>query len=271
MRSHKEQAIDNNIIKTLESFKLSGKALLLAKLILNDKETQAIQEYANTVSIVRLGINDHGPVHMRIVVQNILKMAKLLKDAGIKTSLEKEEVGNFEDSLMAMMLAGMFHDAGMGVGRQGHETHSTYIAYPIISRLIAGIYEKDIYKQVVIRSIALEGIAGHMGNRTIHSLEAGLVQIADGCDMTMGRARIPMAINDTPKTGYIHQISASSIEKVKITAGKEKPIRIDVSMSSEVGLFQVEEVLLVKIAASTAKPYIELYAQVREEEAKQYL
>ena len=271
MRSHKEQAIDNKIIKTLESFNLTGKALSLAKLIINDDEVQAIQEYANTVSIVRLGINDHGPVHMRIVVQTILKMAKLLKDAGIKTNLEKEEIGSFEDSLMAMMLAAMFHDAGMSIGRQEHERHSAYIAYPIISKLMADIYKEDIYKQVIIRSIALEGISGHMGNRTIHSLEAGLVQVADGCDMTKGRARIPMAINDIPKTGHIHQYSASSIEKVNITAGKEKPIRIDVSMSSEVGLFQVEEVLLVKIAASTAKPYIELYAKVREEEAKQYL
>jgi metal-dependent HD superfamily phosphatase/phosphodiesterase len=42
-------------------------------------------------------------------------------------------------------------------------------------------------------------------------------------------------------------------------------------MSSEVGLFQVEEVLLGKIAASTAKPYIELYAQVQGGEPKRYL
>jgi metal-dependent HD superfamily phosphatase/phosphodiesterase len=42
-------------------------------------------------------------------------------------------------------------------------------------------------------------------------------------------------------------------------------------MSSEVGLFQVEEVLLAKIAASTAKPCVELYAQLREEAPKRYL
>jgi metal-dependent HD superfamily phosphatase/phosphodiesterase len=42
-------------------------------------------------------------------------------------------------------------------------------------------------------------------------------------------------------------------------------------MSSEVGLFQVEEVLLNKIANSTAKPHIELFAQVRDENPKKYL
>jgi metal-dependent HD superfamily phosphatase/phosphodiesterase len=42
-------------------------------------------------------------------------------------------------------------------------------------------------------------------------------------------------------------------------------------MSSEVGLFQVEEVLLGKIAASTVKGYIELYALLEGGEPKRYL
>jgi metal-dependent HD superfamily phosphatase/phosphodiesterase len=42
-------------------------------------------------------------------------------------------------------------------------------------------------------------------------------------------------------------------------------------MSSQVGLFQVEEVLLGKIAASTVKNHIELYAQVNQDEKRRYL
>jgi len=42
-------------------------------------------------------------------------------------------------------------------------------------------------------------------------------------------------------------------------------------MSSEVGLFQVEEVLMHKVEKSTAKQHIELYAQVGKEKAKRYL
>ncbi len=121
------------------------------------------------------------------------------------------------------------------------------------------------------RSLALECISGHMGNRPVYSLEAGIVQVADGCDMTKGRARISMSLSHTPRTGTIHQYSANSIEKVLFEKGKEKPIQIKVSMSSEVGIFQVEEVLLTKIANSTAKPYIELYAYVEGEEPKRYL
>lgn len=271
MKSPKELALDTKLIEMVEAFHLSGKALKGIKLLLKDEEVQAAQEYANTVSIVRLGFNDHGPVHMRTVAINAIIMLNLLRQAGIKTSLEKDECGDFEDSLTAAIFAAMLHDLGMSIGRQDHELLSACLVYPSLDRLLAQIYAGNIYKRVMIRSLALEGITGHMGNRTVSSLEAGVVQVADGCDMTKGRARIPMALNQAPRAGHIHQYSAGSIEEVRISAGKEKPIRVEVLMSSEVGFFQVEEVLLAKIAASTAKPFVELYAQVRDGPAKQYL
>ena len=271
MRSQKELALDMKIIETLTGMALSGKAAATAKLIIEDDEIQAVQEYANTVSIMRLRYNDHGPVHMRTVALNAAVMMGLLRGAGIKTSLEREECGVFEDSLIAVIIAAFLHDIGMSVGRQDHELHSAYMAYPMIDKILRRIYEGNIQKQATARSLALEGISGHMGNRVIHSLEAGIVLIADGCDMTKGRARIPMAIASVPKVGDIHQYSANSIEEVRLSKGADHPIRIEVLMSSEVGLFQVEEVLLGKIGASTAKTYVELYALVQDREPKRYL
>jgi metal-dependent HD superfamily phosphatase/phosphodiesterase len=271
MKSPKELALDSKLTEMAAAFHLSGTALKGIKVLLSDEEVQAAQEYANTVSIVRLGYNDHGPVHMRTVAVNALTMLNLLRQAGIKTSFEKDECGDFEDSLTAVIFAAMLHDLGMGLGRQDHELHSAYLAYPILDRLLGLVYGTNVYKRVMVRAMALEGIFGHMGNRTVSSIEAGVVQVADGCDMTKGRARIPMALGSAPRAGNIHQYSANSIEDVRIDTGREKPIRIGILMSSEVGLFQVEEVLMGKIAASTAKPFIELYAQVREEEPKRYL
>jgi metal-dependent HD superfamily phosphatase/phosphodiesterase len=271
MRSQKEQSLDKKLVGAVEELNFSGKALETAKLITTDGEIQATQEYANNVSIVRLGYNDHGPVHMRTVTLNAITMMDLLRQAGIKTSVEKEGVGDFEDSLIAVMLAAMLHDLGMGISRQDHEFHSAYLAAPMLDRILSKIFPENMQKKTMIRFLALEGISGHMGNRIIHSLEAGVVQVADGCDMTKGRARIPIAMNQSPRVGHIHQYSANSIEEVRISRGQEKPICIKVGMSSEVGFFQVEEVLLNKIAASTAKPHIELYAQVQGEEDKKYL
>ena len=271
MRSPKELDTDIQLIDMVDAFHLSGKAMTGLKLMLASEEIQASQEYANTVSIIRLGYNDHGPVHMRTVALNAVIMFDLLKKAGIKTSLETDGCGDFEDSLLAVLIASMLHDLGMSMGRQEHELHSMTLAIPIIDRLLAEIYKDNMHKRVMIRALSLEGIRGHMGSISVSSLEAGVIQVADGCDMTKGRARIPISLSHATKAGHIHQYSANSIEEVRISTGAEKPIRIDVQMSTEVGLFQVEEVLMQKIAGSTAKPHIELYAQVRDENERRYL
>jgi metal-dependent HD superfamily phosphatase/phosphodiesterase len=264
-------SLNKKIIERVGAMVPPGAVLEIANLLLQDAEIQALQDYANNVSIKRLRYNDHGPVHMRTVALNALIMMGLLRGAGIPTSLETEDAGGFEDSLAAVLLAAMLHDAGMSVGRQDHEVHSCYLAYPIMDRILAQVFSGSVEKRVIVRSLALEGISGHMGNRAVYSLEAGVILVADGCDMQKGRARIPMALSERPKVGDIHKYSANSIEDVKIEKGKEKPIRIDIAMSSEVGLFQIEEVLLPKIAASAAKPYIELYALINQNESKRYL
>jgi len=271
MKSPRELNIDITLIDLFDSLNLSGGAMKCLKLLLANEEIQAQQEYANTVSIIRLGYNDHGPVHMRTVSYNAVLMMSLLKKEGVKLSLEKEGSGDFEDSLIAVLLAAMLHDLGMQLGRDKHESHSTIMALPIIDRVLDQVYHDDLQKRAIIRAVALEGIAGHMGTINVSSIEAGLIQIADGCDMTKGRARIPISLANTTRMGHIHQYSANAIERVSITEGSERPIRIDIDMSNEAGVFQVEEVLMHKIAQSTAKQFIELYARVRDDDPRRYL
>jgi metal-dependent HD superfamily phosphatase/phosphodiesterase len=278
MKSPKEISVNEKLLTlTKEIIQLTEDKddlpLKVMEILVNDPEIQEIQDYANNVSIVRLGFNDHGPVHMRTVCRTALKMMKILHQAGIKTSLENEGAGTFSDSLTALSMAAFMHDFGMTVGRNDHELYSGIIAYDLIKRILDQVLPKkeDLKRKIVIRSMALEGIVGHMGVRKIHSLEAGIIQIADGCDMTKGRARIPMELNKSPSVGDIHKYSANSIEKVKILAGQEKPIRIEVNMSADVGFFQIEEVLLQKINSSPAKALVELFAGVEGCEMKKYL
>lgn len=266
-KSAKQLSLEHKIIDLL-----SGITLQAAEIIFNDVELQAMQEYANTVSIRRLGYNDHGPVHMRKAALNAMKMFNLLVDNHIKMSLEKEEVASVEESRLGVFLASILHDLGMSITRDKHELISLELAKPYIDRILDQIYTpEEIEKKVAVRSIALEGIFGHMATQKIHSLEAGLVLVGDGCDMEHGRARITTLISDKPRVGDIHKYSAGAIEKVSILQGEEKPIRILVQMTQSVGLFQIEEVLITKIASSPIKPYIELYAQLRDEEFLRYL
>lgn len=278
MKSPKEILIEQKLTElvtkitdcTPEEDDLPNRVLLE---LLNDKEIQAIQDYANKVSIARLGFNDHGPVHMRTVCYNAMKMLKILHAAHIPTSLQTEQTGTFDDSVTAVMIASFVHDLGMTLGRQDHELYSGIMSYSIITRILEHVLPlpEELNRRVTIRSMAMEGIIGHMGTHRIHSIEAGLILIADGCDMTKGRARIPIEIRTQPRAGDIHKYSANSIDRVTIQPGKERPIRIQVDMSAEVGLFQVEEVLLPKINSSPAQHLVEVCASVCNGEEKRYL
>ncbi|MDC7229343.1 MAG: phosphohydrolase [Sphaerochaetaceae bacterium] len=268
MKSPKEFALEKYLLSQLEEGTISYR---LASLLIQDPEIEALQEYANSVSIKRLNYNDHGPVHMRQVAINGVRMLALLKEAGIKTSLEQEDSGSYEDSMLSLLLASFVHDLGMSVGRSDHELTGLVIARPIMDRILTQLLGDQLSRKIAIISVASEGVLGHMANRKVHSLEAGMLLVADGCDMEKGRARIPMSIMSHAKVGDIHKYSSNSIEKVTITKGDSVPILIDIAMSSDVGFFQVEEVLLPKISMSPAKPYVQVHAGVVGQERKKYL
>ena len=268
MKSVKEQAKEAKLLELLRDYPHCTE---LTKHLFANEELQEMQDYGNNVSIKRLGYNDHGPVHMRQVAINAVKMLKILHECGIQTSLEREKIGTLEDSMCAVILAGLVHDLGMMIGRQSHEEVSVMLALPIIEDALNKVFPHDMHKKVIIKSLALEAIYGHMSTKKIHSIEAGLILIADGCDMTKGRARIPMALNKTPRAGDIHKYSANAITHVSIKHGEKRPIKIDIEMSAEVGFFQIEAVLLTKVNSSPAKEYIEIYAGVEGEERKCYL
>lgn len=266
MKSHKELSVEKLILR-----KAKGRAAEAAMKLLSDKEVEALQDYANVVSIRRLHYNDHGPVHMKTVAHNALIISGLLSGAGIALSLEREEIGSAEDSNVALVTAALLHDVGMSVGRDGHQEFGTVLAVQYIDRILREIYGDKIEKIVILRSLIIECIVGHMGTRKIHSLESGIILIADGCDMQKGRARIPMILGTESKVGDIHKYSSNAVDKVLIEGGKEKPVKISVRMTESVGFFQVEEVLFPKIDASPIKEYIELYAGVNGKKMKRYL
>jgi metal-dependent HD superfamily phosphatase/phosphodiesterase len=250
---------------------LSGNTLEAARLISADEEIHGWQELANAVSIRRLGFNDHGPVHMRKVTINAMRMFNLLREADIQPSIVKEDTGSEEDSRIAVLLAAFLHDIGMSVGRHNHEVSSFVLAERIIDRVLQTVLPGQLMRQIIIKSVAMEGIMGHMTHHAISSLEAGIILVADGCDMEKGRSRIPMLIKSESRVGDIHKYSSASVERVTIEKGSEKPIKISIEMSASVGYFQVEEVLIGKISASTIKPYIELYANVIGRDVNRYL
>lgn len=239
--------------------------------LFRNEEIEALQRHANVVSSRRAFLNDHGPVHMCKTVLNALRLYQLLREGDIQPSLLSEEICSDEECEYTIVLAAYLHDVGMAIARDWHEYTGVFLAYPIIETSIRQAFPKDLYKQIAIRATVIESIVGHMAHQRVHSVEAGILLVADGCDMEKGRAREPQRYQAKPKVGDIHQYSSASIESVRIEKGESKPIAIRVDMTQSVGFFQIEEVLIPKIRHSTIAQHIEVVAGVVGRDYKQYL
>lgn len=264
--SPKEESLNRVLLE-----RTAGQVHQLLEKLLSDPEIHLYHSYGNAVSVRRLGYNDHGAVHARITTYNALKLLRLLHERGIRSSLEIEEIGTYEDAQVGVALGCFLHDVGMSVTRQGHEWHSLILADGFMQKYLLDLYPDDLARRVVLRALAHECIIGHMAHSRIHSIEAGVVLVADGTDMSKGRSRIPLMMERDPMVGDMHRFSASVINRVEIGAGEEKPVRVTIHMDNATGLFQVEEVLMTKVKASPILSYIEIAARVAEEPLRFYL
>jgi len=258
-RNYQKSFLEKKLDDKLKAACPEGKLCTIVTSLLNDPLVASIQNYANVVSIQRLGYNDHGPVHARIVALNSLRLLDLLNEGGVPPSVVSEEVATYEDSQVAVFLGAFLHDLGMAVTRDDHERHSMQMAGHILDNHLKKIYD-DEGQLWMIKCLTNECIIGHMGNYRIHSVEAGCLMLGDGADCTRGRAQIPALLNKHPMLGDIHRFSATAITDARIIKGKRKPVRIEVDMISSAGLYQVEEVLMGKAKVSPIMNFLEIAA-----------
>ena len=244
--------IEKALIQKVKGQKKLEKAL---SLLLENRYVKGLQEEANKVAIVRMGYNDHGPVHGRIAAYNALRIYDLL---GTKGSVEIEGMGDSEDSKVCILIGAFLHDTGISIVREGHDLMGSIVTRQTVEHILGEVY-KDQYTVARLASLVSESILCHMGAYKATSLEAKIVEAADGTDCTKGRARVPFHIAPPD----IHKFSALAIESVEITKGEKKPVRIEIYMDNPAGVFQAEEILLKKIKDAEMEKYIELVANIK--------
>ena len=230
-----------------------------------DEELYALWTAINVNAMDRLGMSDHGPVHVQIVANIALKLLRLLDARQITPNIVSNYNMSVDDAEVIVVLGALLHDLGMSIHRIDHEEMSLFVARPIISRLLDGLYA--IGPRTIMLSEISHAIISHRSDGHPLTLEAGVVRVADALDMTKGRTRIPFEkgmIN-------IHSVSAAAIEKVEIGAGVEKPIHIKVRMSNSAGVFQLDELLKEKLRGSGLEPYVSVEASIEEEAEKKLL
>jgi metal-dependent HD superfamily phosphatase/phosphodiesterase len=224
-------------------------------LLQEDLEIQSYLRMSNIMAVKRLGYNDHGPVHSKIIAGSALEIFRLLTTR-VEPSSVTNGVCDYDDAKLIVLLGAYLHDLGNAIHRIDHEKNNIVLAVNPIERLLNRFYPNDPGLAFRVKCEVLHTLYSSDDDVPCLSVEAGVVTIADGTDMAKGRSRIAYLYGDND----IHSLSAQAIKKVEIFEGTDKPVSIMVTMENPAGIFQIDEVLGRKIVSSGMAELVEVVA-----------
>lgn len=220
----------------------------------SNEELYALWVASNVTAIERLGMTDHGPVHVKIVTNIAVRLLRLLMDAGVPTAVETHYGMDQDDAEVVVALAALLHDVGMSIHRTNHEEYSLFLAHDLMKDLPDDLYSPR--KRAIVRSEVLHAIIAHRKGGRPLTLEGGVLRVADALDMAKGRSRIPFEAGSVS----IHSISAAAVERVVLEAGEERPVRISIEINNSAGIFQLDQLFREKLRGSGVEEHLELRA-----------
>jgi uncharacterized protein len=221
-----------------------------------DDELYALWLAENVNAVERLGMTDHGPVHVKIVMNIADKLFRTLTEHGAVPGVTANYEMGLDEAEIVVVTAALLHDVGMSIHRIDHEAYSLFLAERKIRELLDGLF--DVPTATILRSEILHAIIAHRSGGKPLTLEAGIVRVADALDMAKGRSRISVAAGSTS----IHSISAAAIEAVHIEAGDSSAVRLRIEISNSAGIFQLDQLFREKLAGSGLEKFIEVQADL---------
>ena len=230
-----------------------------------DEELRQMWRSVNMNAMDRAGYSDHGEVHIKIVANIALRLARLLMAGGVPMSVVSDYDLTSNDAEVIVVLGAALHDLGMLVHRDNHEQHSVSLAIAKARELLADLY--NVRERTIILAEMAHAIVAHHWSTPCLTTEAGVVKVADALDMTEGRSRIPFEAG----SANIHSVSAQAIEAVNIRAGENLPVDIEIVMTNSAGIFQVDELLKRKLRNSSIAPYVRVVVSIEGETEKRLL
>jgi uncharacterized protein len=227
----------------------------LYDLLLKDVRLNAHWNLSNYTTVSKLSYNDHGPIHAQVVTAYAMQIAALLIEANVPFDVIESGAGGPDDAFLVTLAGIMMHDIGNAVHRDEHELIGLLLAQPILETYLPEIYP-DVEQLQLIENFIFSAIKCHDVTPPPLITEGAIVAVADGCDMTKGRARMPFDLGKID----IHAVSALAIEEVNIRRGDVMPVEIEVLMSNSAGIFQVEQTLVRKLLVTPLKTYVTVTA-----------
>src|SRR5438552_612839 len=227
-----------------------------------DQQVKAWWHVSAVNATRRLGVSDHSWVHIQIVLNIGLRLGRLLFRRGVVPSVSADYGMGQRDAEVVVAAGCLFHCVGMSIHRDDHERYSLFLTADKLSALLTDTYEEP--ERTIIASETLHAIIGHRRKGAPFTVEAGIVRVADALDMARGRSRVPFEAGRL----NIHSLSAAAIDEVRIDAGEDKAVRIEIDMNNSSGIFQIDELLATKLRGSGLEDHVEVVAQIEAEHEK---
>jgi hypothetical protein len=231
----------------------------------SDEQVKALWHVSAVNATRRLGMSDHSWVHIQIVLNIALRLGRLLFRRGVTPSVVADFGMSERDAEVVIAAGCLMHCVGMAIHRDDHERFSLFLTADKLGPLLEGVYEEP--ERTIVVAEALHAIIGHRRKGAPFTVEAGIVRVADALDMARGRSRVPF------ESGHqnIHSLSAYAIEEVKISPGRDRAVRVEITMSNSAGIFQVDELLATKLRGSGLEEHIEVIARIDAEHEQRLL
>ncbi len=134
-------------------------------------------------------MSDHSWVHIQVVLNIALRLARLLFRRGVTPSVVVDYGMSERDAEVVIAAGCLLHCVGMSIHRDDHERYSLFLTADKLGALLAHGYEEP--ERTIIVSEALHTIIGHRRKGAPFTVEAGIVRVADALDMARGRSRVP--------------------------------------------------------------------------------
>ncbi len=221
--------------------------------------------YVAGLNANRLGMSDHSWVHIQIVTNIALRVARLLFRRGVQPGMVADHGMDERDAEVVIAAAALFHDTGMSIHRGDHEAYSLFLTADKLGSLVAGIYDEP--ERSVVVAEAMHAVISHRTRGAPFTIEGAIVRVADALDMAKGRSRIPFEAGQQ----NIHALSNYAIDEVRINAGEEKAVRVEVAMNNSAGIYQVDEGLGTKLRGTPLEQHFEVIARIEGEHERRLL
>ena len=222
--------------------------------------------YMAQVHAERLGMSDHSWVHTQIVLNIGLRVLRLLVKAGVEPTVVADHGMKDRDAEVVVAGGALLHDVGMSIHRADHEEYSLFLAQlgaaaaarRQLPRARAhgrhrGDPARDHRPPPPRRALHGRGRRGPRRRRPRHGRRAG-----------SGSRSRPAARGST-------RSRAAAVDEVRIEAGEERPVRIEIDLNNSAGIFQVDDLLATKIRDTPLEGRVEVVAKIEGESEKRLL